>query len=112
MSAPFLISFLAASAFSTDLQAITMFHSSVAARDLTAANPMPLFAPVTITVLFTFGAAFTIEITDRSKMKKKQTRISFCITATMLIEKSGKHSRKCRVRNNSATVADDSNTTS
>ena len=74
----FLIDFLAFSAFSIDLHAMTIFHSFVAASAFTAARPIPRFAPVTMTVfLFRLLGAAAEMSTDRhascSRISKQNT---------------------------------------
>ena len=77
------INFLALSAFSIDLQAITIFHSFVLDRALTAAKPIPRFAPVTMTVLlFTAlvaAAEVKIELPVSSRISAQQIRIAIII---------------------------------
>ena len=74
----FAMDFFAISAFSVDLQAITMVHWSVVASAFTAAKPMPRLAPVTITVLLAALrlAAEASSIKDDSRQQSMQmTRI-------------------------------------
>jgi hypothetical protein len=86
----FAIDFFATSAFSIDLQAITMFHWSVEASAFTAAKPIPRLAPVTITVLLAvlrvaaelFGSA---DDSNKSTMQSPCIFLAGCLSASPLI---------------------------
>ena len=81
-----LINSLALSPFSSDLQAIMMFHSLVVDRALTAAKPIPLFAPVTITVLLFAAIGVAAETSGNKQVasisSKQQKNIVLIIIAT------------------------------
>ena len=85
-----LIDSLALSAFSSDLQAIMIFHSLVVDKALTAAKPIPRFAPVTITVLLFEAIGVAAEtsgnqpVASNSSKQQKNTVLIIIYTVKVL----------------------------